>query len=89
MKEEIAKEILEQCSPQYLHIIDDSHSHKGHSGVSKHENTHFKVVIAADIFINKNKVKRHQYIYEICHPFFKQGLHALSLNTMTVSEWKQ
>ncbi|MAQ64630.1 MAG: hypothetical protein CL503_04955 [Actinobacteria bacterium] len=88
MKEEIAKEVLEKCNGCYLHITDDSDSHKGHRGVSRHENTHFNVTIVSDTFLNKTKVKRHQYIYDICKPFFERGLHALSLQTLTHSEWK-
>tara|TARA_Y100000591_G_scaffold331525_1_gene365729 strand:+ start:275 stop:544 length:270 start_codon:yes stop_codon:yes gene_type:complete len=88
MKEEIIKELLEKCSPYYVKIIDDSHAHKGHKGVSRNENTHFKLEIVSDQFLNKTQVKRHQYVYELCDPFFKRGLHALSLNTMTIAEWK-
>ena len=88
MKEEMAKEIFEQCQGTYLQIIDDSDSHKGHRGVDRNENTHFKVTIVSDAFNDQLKVKRHQYVYDICKPFFDRGLHALSLNTLTVAEWK-
>ena len=87
MKEEIAKEILEKTHGDYIHIVDESAAHKGHRGVSSNENTHFKVAIISDCFINQSNVKRHQYIYEICKPFFDRGLHALSLTTMTKEEW--
>ena len=88
MKEAIAKDIVEQFKSQYFKITDESHLHKGHKGVEKVGNTHFRLIIVSDHFENLSLVQRQRQVNKVCDTYFKQGLHALALKTYTVNEWR-
>ena len=89
MKEKIAKHLMEQFSPVYFEISDESHFHKGHRGVKKAENTHFKILVVSNNFLDKNLVQRQREINKACQIYFDQGLHALAIRTYTIEEWRQ
>ena len=48
--------------------------------------THFKLVIVSDDFIEMTKVKRHQLIYQALFETMKK-IHALSIQAFTVEEF--
>ena len=89
MKEAIAKEIVEQFKCSYFQICDESHQHHGHKGVDRAENTHYRLTIVSDQFENKSLVARQRLVNTVCQPFFKQGMHACALKTLTTAEWEK
>ena len=50
--------------------------------------THFKLVIVSDDFIEMTKVKRHQLIYHILVDTMKK-IHALSIQAFTIAEYNK
>jgi stress-induced morphogen len=48
--------------------------------------THFKLVIVSDDFVEMTKVKRHQLIYQILVETMKK-IHALSIQAFTIEEY--
>ena len=48
--------------------------------------THFKLVIVSDDFIEMTKVKRHQLVYQILVETMKK-IHALSIQAFTIQEF--
>ena len=50
--------------------------------------THFKLVIVSDDFIEMTKVKRHQLIYQTLFETMKK-IHALSIQAFTVEEFNR
>ena len=50
--------------------------------------THFKLVIVSDDFIEMTKVKRHQLIYQIIVETMKK-IHALSIQAFTIAEYNK
>ena len=50
--------------------------------------THFKLVIVSDDFIEMTKVKRHQLIYQILVETMKK-IHALSIQAFTIAEYNK
>ena len=43
--------LLRECfEPIFLEVIDESESHRGHTGFKEGTQTHFKIVISAKIF---------------------------------------
>ncbi|TPX47372.1 hypothetical protein SeLEV6574_g02702 [Synchytrium endobioticum] len=86
-------QITDKLQPTVLDIIDDSHLHASHAAMraegNKHKETHFRVTVVSDSFHGKPIVARHRMIYDLLSDEFKVGgLHALSLNTKTPSEFK-
>ena len=65
-------------------LRNDSHLHAGHSGAKT--GGHFHLDLISNDFENKNRVQRHQMIYQLFGDLMQNGIHALSLNTKTSEE---
>lgn len=50
--------------------------------------THFKVVVVAEVFAGKPLVARHRLVYEALGDELRAGLHALSIVARTPTEWE-
>lgn len=49
---------------------------------------HFEAVIVSSAFEGRNRVQRHQLVYSALGDRMRQEIHALSMRTLTPSEWK-
>ena len=49
---------------------------------------HFEALIVSSVFLNKNRVQRHQLVYEALGGRMKEEIHALSMKTLTPEDWK-
>lgn len=72
-----------EFTPEYLDVVNESHMHS----VPKDSETHFKVVLVADVFNGKRQVARHQHIYGLLAQELQNGVHALALHTYSPDEW--
>jgi BolA protein len=84
----LEKKLISKFSPEFLEIIDESHKHAGHSGVSKSEDTHFKITITSSSFINLSKLERHRMVYSAIGKEMV-SIHAVSLAIFTPEEKKE
>jgi acid stress-induced BolA-like protein IbaG/YrbA len=48
---------------------------------------HFEAVIVSAAFDGKSRVQRHQLVYAALGDRMRQEIHALSMRTLTPSEW--
>jgi len=80
----ILKKITETFTPAYLEVLNESHMHAVPAG----SETHFKVVLATDVFNGKRQVQRHQAVYACLAEELKNGVHALALHTFSPDEWQ-
>ncbi|MDP3372582.1 MAG: BolA family protein [Candidatus Paracaedibacteraceae bacterium] len=83
--------LTEALAPQYIELIDESHTHKGHGGVKEHaqnqihsmhlnpDETHFSLIISAQSLKGFSRVVQHQKIYTLVADEFKSGLHSLRI----------
>ena len=71
-------------NPQHCEVINESHMHS----VPPNSETHFKVVIVSDHFVDQRSVGRHQSIYKLLAEELAGPVHALALHTYTESEWE-
>jgi acid stress-induced BolA-like protein IbaG/YrbA len=60
-----------QCS--HLEVSGDGH--------------HFEAVIVSDAFEGKSRVARHQLVYAALGDRMREEIHALSMQTLTPSQW--
>lgn len=79
----IITEKLQALSPEHLEVINESHMHN----VPEGSESHFKVVIVADVFKDKMLIARHRLVNKTLEEELKGGIHALALHTMTMDEW--
>lgn len=82
-QETITRKIAEALSPAHMEVINESHMHNVPPGAE----SHFKLVVVADAFDGMPRVRRHQQVNGILEAELKGGVHALSMQTMTPSEW--
>ncbi len=82
----MADMLREAFAPSHLQVVDDSAKHAGHAGARPEGNTHFSVIMLSDAFVGMNRVARHRAVYAALDPFFKNGLHALSIDAKAPGE---
>ncbi len=80
----ILTKLSESFAPVHLEVLNESYMHAVPAG----SETHFKVVLAADSFVGKRQVQRHQAVYACLADELKNGVHALALHTFSPEEWQ-
>ena len=83
---EIEKTLKQGLEVFYLEIEDQGHLHAGHKP-AKEGKLHLKMLVVSDEFLDLNQIERHQKVYFILTKYLADKLHALSLETYTVSEY--
>ena len=84
---EIEKTLKQGLEVFFLEIEDQGHLHAGHKP-AKEGKLHLKMLVVSDEFLDLNQIERHQKVYFILKEYLADKLHALSLETYTVSEYK-
>lgn len=79
LKNWMIERLNQTFQPRQLTITDESHLHEGHGGWRESGETHFRVVIASDVFEGKSRLACHRLINEAVRQAFDNGLHALAI----------
>ena len=85
VKDTIQEKLLSTLAPLHLEVINESHKH----AVPQNSETHFKLVVVSDTFEGESLIKRHRMLNNLLDEELKNGVHALSLHTMTPTEWEK
>ena len=83
---EIEKTLKQGLEVHFLEIEDQGHLHAGHKP-AREGKLHLKMLVVSDEFLDLNQIERHQKVYFILTEYLTDKLHALSLETYTVSEY--
>ena len=84
VQETIEAKIAAELAPLHLEVINESHMHSVPPG----SESHFKVVVVSDSFAGKRLVQRHQAVNAVLAKELAEDIHALSLETLTGTEWQ-
>ena len=84
MQSVIERKIGAEINTSYLNIENESHMHSGPATES-----HFKVTVVSDDFEGKMLIARHRIINEALKEELNGTIHALTLHTMTSSEYEK
>lgn len=79
-RQEIEDKLREAFAPRELEVVDDSESHRGHSGYPEGGESHFNVAIRAEQFKTMNRVARHRAVHAALGPQLISRIHALALD---------
>lgn len=60
-----------------------------HLSVAGDDGTHFEAVVVSNAFAGKNRVQRHQLVYQTLGERMREEIHALSMKTYTPEEWQK
>jgi BolA protein len=77
---EIEMRLQEGLSPHALEVVDDSESHRGHSGFQEGGESHFNVRIRSAAFEGKTRVSRHRLVHSTLGAELIGRIHALALD---------
>lgn len=78
-------ERLQQLSPSYLQVENESASHGGYFPGKE---SHFKAVIVSEAFAGLRQVQRHQKVYAAAAGLLGPGaIHALAIHAFLPEEW--
>lgn len=80
----LTEKLQNEFHPIHCEVLNESHMHH----VPPHSETHFKVILVSQKFLNQSKIKRHQSVYHLASQWMNQPIHALSLHLFTESEWE-
>ena len=78
--DEIRARLEAALAPAELDVVDDSESHRGHSGYQEGGESHYNVRIRADSFENQSRIKRHRMVHAALGPELIGRIHALALH---------
>jgi BolA protein len=80
--QEIENRLQQAFAPSELLVINDSDSHRGHSGHDGTGESHFNLRIRAAGFVGKSRVQRHRMVHSALGDIVPR-IHALSLDIDT------
>lgn len=69
---------LADLQPQLLEVIDESESHRGHSGWQDGGQTHFRIRMTSPRFTGLGRVARHRLVHQTLGDIVPR-IHALAL----------
>ncbi|MCG9697376.1 BolA/IbaG family iron-sulfur metabolism protein [Shewanella sp. Isolate11] len=84
VEQNIYEKLNAAFSPVHLEVINESDNHH----VPPNSETHFKVIVATEVFEGKRLLARHRSVNELLADELANGVHALSMHTFTPSEWQ-
>jgi BolA protein len=84
-KSTIEQKLRDSLSPLHLEVQNESHMHN----VPEGSESHFKIVAASKAFEGKTLLARHRMINQLLSHELANGIHALTMHTMTPEEWLQ
>ena len=87
-KLKIEKIINENINCKICEVLDVSESHRGHQGFIDGVETHFKILVVSDDFIDISKLKRQRYLNSLLVEEFKKDLHSVTYELLTTNEQK-
>jgi len=87
IKKEIKKRLENRLDLIHFEIKDFTGRHLNHK---LHEGGfHLETTIVSDNFIDKTLIERHRLVYDAMGELMKHEIHALSMKTLTRSEWEK
>ena len=87
IKKEIKKRLEKRLDLIHFEIKDFTGRHLNHK---LHEGGfHLETTIVSDNFIDKTLIERHRLVYDAMGELMKHEIHALSMKTLTKSEWEE
>ncbi len=87
-KLKIEKIINENINCKFFEVMDVSESHRGHQGFKEGVETHFKILIVSDDFLNITRLQRQKFLNRLLAGEFKNDLHSVSYQLLTPNEKK-
>ena len=86
MSATIKAKLQAAISPIRLEVEDQSHLHAGHAGAPDGGESHFEVLIVAEVFQDMSRLARQRLVNEALRDELSSSIHALSIRAMSPNE---
>jgi BolA protein len=84
----IEERLKEALAAAHVEVIDESHLHAGHAG-ARDGAGHFRALVVSDRFEGHDRIARQRLVYAALADEMGSEIHALSMETLTRSEWQR
>lgn len=82
----IKTKLTEAFSPAHVELVDELALHAGHAGARPGGESHFRLMIVADLFNGRSRVERQRMVYNALGDLMSTDIHALSIKALTPDE---
>ena len=82
---QIEEKLTQGLELKHLEVINESANHNVPPG----SESHFKVVLVSDDFIDLTLIRRHRCVNQILSIELAKHIHALAIHTYTAEEWRK
>lgn len=79
-RQDIEDRLRNAFAPRELAVVDDTESHRGHSGFTDGVESHFNVMIRSENFKGMNRLVRHRAVHSALGPELIASIHALAVD---------
>ncbi|WP_456388644.1 BolA family protein [Profundibacter sp.] len=79
IEDQIVEKLQAAFAPVTLQVLNESDQHAGHAGHDGSNESHFRVVINADIFNDMSRLARHRAVHAALGKDLILRIHALAL----------
>ncbi len=86
IEEQILSRLKKDLNIKHFEVKDFTGRHLNHK--LNDGGFHLETVIVSDDFIDKSLIERHKMVYKAVGNLMKHEIHALSMKTLTIIEWK-
>ena len=83
---EMERLLTEALNPTHLDVINDSASHRGHSGDDGSGESHFTIVIEAAAFAGVNRLQRQRMVNAALGDIPGERVHAIAIKARAPGE---
>jgi len=86
IEEQILNRLKKDLNIKHFEVKDFTGRHLNHK--LNDGGFHLETVIVSDDFKDKSLIERHKMVYKAVGNLMKHEIHALSMKTLTIIEWK-
>ena len=86
LKNELLKRLKDCLKIEHFEVKDFTGRHLNHK--LNDGGFHLETIIVSDDFKDKSLIERHKMVYKAVGNLMKHEIHALSMKTLTIIEWK-
>ena len=83
---EMIRRLEEALTPTAMELVNDSASHRGHSGDDGSGESHFSLTIESVLFAGLSRVQRQRAVYAALGEIMTDKVHALSIRATAPGE---
>ena len=86
-RSQIESRLREALEADHVTVVDESHLHAGPEG-AREGGGHFRALVVSGRFEGKTAVERQRLVYAALAEEMGREIHALSMQTLTPSQWQ-